>query len=361
MESDWDGIRITGSISAQKVDRIPFTPYTVLLMGQTGVGKSNFIEKLVGDPSLGISKDQLEGVTQEVSAFKILGLQRTWSDIYLIDVPGFADRKISEMRIVDMVRNWVDEHVSPIGMGSISYIIYIDRITDTRVPGSKRKLMAMFKEILGPRTARSVTIVTSMWDEVWTDAQLRRAEDRFNQLQGEHWKVNLTLIVSQIYTINEIHNAFIQDLIEQGARIAKFDNTQESAFSILRDLVHHSTNSKEYAGFDRAKKIRATAAGMSIYQNLLERIEAQSQRLRTIEEDLKDELTIANEELVMVLSKEKADVEADLELFKQELKDFGDAPEPKAEPQPRKSLHVREALGQTKGKIKQFWNTHWHS
>lgn len=65
----------------------------------------------MGNHSLGLSKNQLEGVTQEITAFKIIGLQRVWSDIYLIDVPGFADRKISEMRIVDMIRNWVDKQL----------------------------------------------------------------------------------------------------------------------------------------------------------------------------------------------------------------------------------------------------------
>ena len=51
------------------------------------------------------------------------------------------------------------------------------------------ELIALFKELLGPRTAKSVTIVTTMWDELWTEAQRERAENRYKQLENEHWKV----------------------------------------------------------------------------------------------------------------------------------------------------------------------------
>lgn len=115
----------------------------------------------------------------------------------------------------------------------------------------------------------------------------------------------------------------------------------------------HTPNSKEYAGLDRAKPIRQTAAGIAIYENLLERIEAQRQRLRAVEEDLKDESTIANAELFDVLSKERTELEMDLRMFEKELEEFGPPPEPK--PEPRKHLGVREKLDKTKQRLKHFW------
>ncbi|KAF9039036.1 hypothetical protein BJ165DRAFT_1495954 [Panaeolus papilionaceus] len=272
-------------------------------------------------------------MTQEITAFKILGLRRIWSDIYLVDVPGFADQKISEMRIIAMIRNWVNKNISPVGTGVMGYILYLDRITDTRVAGSKKKLIALFKELLGPGRAKSVTIITTMWDELWTEAQRERAENRYRQLESEHWK----------------------DLIDQGAKIVKFQNTQESAFQILHNVVKHLPNSKEYAGLDSGKPIRKTSAGIAIYGNLLERIEARRQRLRAVEEDLKAELTIANRELFNLLAKERTELDRDLQMFEKELEEFGPPPDPKPEPQPRKHLGIREKLDKTKQRLKHFW------
>lgn len=77
------------------------------------------------------------------------------------------------------------------GFGTIAFILYFDRITDTRLPGSKRRLVSLFKQLIGDpkRTAKAVTLVTTMWDEVSTESQRERAQMRFMQLQSEHWKV----------------------------------------------------------------------------------------------------------------------------------------------------------------------------
>ncbi|KAF9033581.1 hypothetical protein BJ165DRAFT_1515202 [Panaeolus papilionaceus] len=311
MESKWDGLRITGPVSLEQVKRVPYTPATVLLMGEIGSGKSHFIETLAKDASLGISKDQLDGGTHEITAYKVLGLARVSSTIYLIDTPGFSNPNTSELKIVDMIRNWVDKSVTPIGYGSLSYILYFERITDTRSTATKTKLASLLRELLGTKTARSVTLVTTRWDEVKSDAQRQRADCRFEILQSEHWK----------------------DILNQGAKIVKFQNTQASAFTILRDVLTKSPNSMEFAGFKRHIHLRDTTLGSFLQQNLAERIHAQVQRLNTINEDLQKESTVSDIELHFMLLKEKADIEKLLERLQEECAQCRPLPPPKLKPQ----------------------------
>ncbi|PPR07626.1 hypothetical protein CVT24_004185, partial [Panaeolus cyanescens] len=114
-------------------------PFVILLAGPTGSGKSSFIEALGNDKSLGISKDQLEGFTQTVTAYhvknmefiealgndKSLGISKDQLEgftqtvtayhvknmevkgqygttpVCLLDSPGFSDTNISEMEIIE--------------------------------------------------------------------------------------------------------------------------------------------------------------------------------------------------------------------------------------------------------------------
>ncbi|KAF9042383.1 hypothetical protein BJ165DRAFT_1546860 [Panaeolus papilionaceus] len=136
----------------------------ILLLGPTGAGKSRFIETLSGNETLGISKDQLEGVTQNVYTYR-LDLMELWrgpgteivryeqapSDqkIYILDTPGSSDSQISEMEIIEMVNGWMEAH------------------NDT--PGS-------------------VSVVTTMWDKLWNERTTFSAERRFAQLRDDVWK-----------------------------------------------------------------------------------------------------------------------------------------------------------------------------
>ena len=62
---------------------------------------------------MGISKDQLAGFTQEVTAYKVKNAMLQWLDdiytLYLIDAPGFSDSKISELEIITKVKQWMKD------------------------------------------------------------------------------------------------------------------------------------------------------------------------------------------------------------------------------------------------------------
>lgn len=70
-----------------------------------------FVESVASNTLLGLSSNKLEGFTQTVSIYRIVNTQyidgRGKQLIYIVDVPGFADSKISSMSIVAMLRKMI--------------------------------------------------------------------------------------------------------------------------------------------------------------------------------------------------------------------------------------------------------------
>ncbi|KAF9042435.1 P-loop containing nucleoside triphosphate hydrolase protein, partial [Panaeolus papilionaceus] len=162
------------------------------ILGPTGAGKSSFIEALAGEgQSLGISKDQLAGFTQEVTAYQVKNAMVQWYDdtytLYLIDAPGFSDSKISELEIITKVKQWMVDK----GVWRVHGVLYLSPITDTRAPGSKRRTIKMIQLLFHNFSFQHVNIVTTMWDRLSNPQAKKRAETNFAQLQDDIWKVLL--------------------------------------------------------------------------------------------------------------------------------------------------------------------------
>ncbi|KAF9037206.1 hypothetical protein BJ165DRAFT_1305923, partial [Panaeolus papilionaceus] len=177
------------------------------ILGPTGAGKSTFIETLDSNKSLKISSNQLEGFTQSIALYRLINVESYGDPIYLVDVPGFADTKISEMKIVSMLKDWM----AAVELDNIFYVLYFTPVNNPRLPGSHRQVLRTFQALTGIRTAESITVVTTMWDCVWNETGRKRAEGNFIQLQEDIWR----------------------GFVDRGTEILKFRNTQESALSIL--------------------------------------------------------------------------------------------------------------------------------
>lgn len=73
---------------------------------------------------------------------------------------------------------------------NINRIFYFDRITDSRMAGSKGKLLDLFSEMTGQSTGFCVTFITTMWDRIWKEEQLKKANKRLEEMQGIYFKVS---------------------------------------------------------------------------------------------------------------------------------------------------------------------------
>ncbi|PPQ73645.1 hypothetical protein CVT24_007631 [Panaeolus cyanescens] len=284
------------------------------LAGPTGAGKSTFLEALAGDKSLQISKDQLEGCTQTVTAYEIENACFYYTgedEICLLDSPGFSDSDISEAEIVEMVTQWLQNH----NADRLHSLLYFCPITDIRLPGSRRRTINMLKSFIkasnpsvnGLTNDGSLTIATTMWDNVWNERVRERAEKNYAQLKD---------------------NVF-EDMIANGAGIAKFMNTQSSSLHILDSsrVSWGNANGNAYSTYRNVQPLGKMSYGRFIYTDLLERIEAALQLKQILEFDLKQAKTFGDRTLAYILEGRLQTVERVLGNFVLQLQKFGEPPE----------------------------------
>ncbi|PPQ74800.1 hypothetical protein CVT24_003669 [Panaeolus cyanescens] len=264
-----------GPVGIEKVpdgQKLPLWSTRIILLGVTGTGKSNFLECIANDKTLGLSKDQLESVTDKIQCYKLLNVKKKTrigrnGPIYVIDTPGFADRRLSEKKIVTMLHEWGMTSQDSLGI-VVDRAMYFERITDTRASGSKKRARELFEMITGEKAASRIVIVTTMWDTLWNESQKNKAEVRFEEYKTSQW----------------------EKFTKKGTRCARFLNTQESAIHLLDEvLAQHLSiagfafSEKQYIGQEFQKAPYASF----VLERLVERLMAVEGRLGGIEEELK--------------------------------------------------------------------------
>jgi len=108
--------------------------------------------------------------------------------VVLIDTPGFDDsrqdgksQKYSDVDVLGMIA----------GALSLSYnmdrklngIVYLHRITDSKIQGSATKNIRMFKKLVGNEAMKNILLVTTMWEK----EELSVAEKREEELKNDFW------------------------------------------------------------------------------------------------------------------------------------------------------------------------------
>ncbi|KAF9031184.1 hypothetical protein BJ165DRAFT_1572198 [Panaeolus papilionaceus] len=250
------------------------------LMGPTGSGKSAFIESLSPDQQLGISKDSLESVTQEIAYYRAVKLHTYGCPVILVDTPGFLDTKLSEGRITTRIRDTLD-----ILCRSSSYvyvhIVYFQPITDIRMGGSKRDAVKLLRAFTESFQATGITVVTTMWNHISTPKQIEEATRRFSSLQNEIFVGSDTLPIN----------------------VVKYEFSNDSALSILDNFYGGWYHDK-----DTSQNMHPQYQSL-IQNNLRERITNIHQQLELLAEDKQDATTHGREDprlLEVVLRNEKA-------------------------------------------------------
>ncbi|KAF9050627.1 hypothetical protein BJ165DRAFT_1011179 [Panaeolus papilionaceus] len=278
--SELEGLEVTGDISIEpvtgRIPRDPF-PYLYLIMGPTGAGKSSFIEALAGESQqLSISKDQLAG-----------------RQVYLLDTPGFSDSKISEVEIMDMVRKWMNDS----GFTFIDRILYLTPISETRLPGSRRRTIEMLKQLLAANgDLPAVMFVTTMWDTLHNECTRTRAESNFAQLRDQ--------ICKDFFGRNEVS-------------ITRFMNTRNSALEMLDGFLHIPAD---------AFSEPISSVFPNLYQDLHQRIEGALQAKQMIDSELAQPEAHCNTDLRAILEQNQRENHETLSKFISQLIDFKPLP-----------------------------------
>ncbi|KAF9042371.1 hypothetical protein BJ165DRAFT_1486900 [Panaeolus papilionaceus] len=285
----------------------------MLVMGPTGAGKSRFIESLARNDALGISKDQLDSVTQVITTYEFMNIE-AWKGpgtsitkygaeegrFYILDTPGFSDSQISEFEIIEMVKEWMNAH----NCSYIGTILYLWPITDTRLPGSKRRTIEMLKLLAAINTDKpgEIVVITTMWDRLWNERAIAAAEERFVHLQDNAWK----------------------DLLEAGGNLKKFTNTHSSALDCL--TIRKALYAVSLPQAILTGNFQDVPFSPHLYHDLLDRIQAAQQHKGNIDAELSDPIVCANQELKAYTEEQLHNTERLLTKFEGQLIAFGDPP-----------------------------------
>lgn len=134
----------------------------IAVMGVTGSGKSTFISMLANAGAPVKIGHGLQGCTQLVTPH----IYKYSKDVnvYLIDTPGFDDTNRDDANVLKQIAVWLSDSLK--NDVKLSGIMYMHRITDTRMAGSAKRNLLMFKKLCGNEALKNVILVTTMWEKV---------------------------------------------------------------------------------------------------------------------------------------------------------------------------------------------------
>ncbi|KAF9255002.1 hypothetical protein L218DRAFT_975735 [Marasmius fiardii PR-910] len=170
-------------------------------MGAIGSGKTNFVNTASGGklPPVGDS-DGLRSRTTSIQTSPTFTVEGR--SVVLIDLPGFDETTTRGVDVLSTVSVFLAEMYE--SDKKLAGIIYLHRISES---------FRMFQELCGSESLKNVVIATTGWSEV----PLEVAEAREHELMS--------------------NDLFFKSVLDGGARMVRYDNTTESAHSVLGALV----------------------------------------------------------------------------------------------------------------------------
>ncbi|PPQ63565.1 hypothetical protein CVT24_004862 [Panaeolus cyanescens] len=193
---DWRALATSEASEPTKhvdMEDIDVNDIIVLVMGQTGVGKSTFVQAAErvfhGSTSVchTVSHDLTSG-TKNVECLSI-PIPHTKSKLILVDTPGFDDQDRPDSEILETIATWLSETYSQ--KKQINGIIYLHRINDLRFDAGVAMTLSYFQKLCGggPVYGR-VVLTTSFWNNV-SFAERHKYERKERELHDGHWKAML--------------------------------------------------------------------------------------------------------------------------------------------------------------------------
>ncbi|CCA72593.1 hypothetical protein PIIN_06530 [Serendipita indica DSM 11827] len=216
--------------------RISQTDKVVVVMGPTGAGKSTFINYATRGDGGGIGH-ALKSCTDTINVTPA----KIGDDVVVfVDTPGFDDTFKSDIEILSMIAEFlVKLHQTGI---KISCLLYFHRITDNRMAGAPLKNLELFTSLCGRVAMPHATLVTTMW----TMVDPKVAEARLHELKHVFWK----------------------KMIEDGCKVKKFKDSQQSALDIIESNENDRGVLLTEEIIEKHRKLKATEAGIALNKQL---------------------------------------------------------------------------------------------
>ncbi|CAE6423728.1 unnamed protein product [Rhizoctonia solani] len=229
----------------------------IVLFGPTGSGKTTFANVASGD-SMRVGRG-LKSCTQKVEPTTMFTVDG--KPVVVIDCPGFDDTYLSETEILKSLAGFLTVAYSQ--NFKITGLLYMHKITDTRVGGASFRHMNMFKELCGTDSLNNVVYVMNMWSEPPTEDEILREDElRYS-------------------------DEFFGAPLAEGAQMARHNNTQEAAHNIIRMILPRAPTvpkiSKQLV--DEGLTLEETSAGAALGHELENELRRLNDEVRQLRED----------------------------------------------------------------------------
>lgn len=131
----------------------------------------------------------------------------------MVDTPGFDDDDLSDYDILKLLVDWL---ASTYRSGKkLNGILYLHRITDTRMRGSSLRNFKVFKELIGDDFHENVTLGSTCWSLV----PFQTAVDRETELKSS--------------------TSFWKSLLSKGARLERIPEDATEAKDLIYQIANH--------------------------------------------------------------------------------------------------------------------------
>jgi hypothetical protein len=184
--------------------------------------------------------------------------------IIMIDTPGFDDTFRTDADVLHDVAEILE--VTYNCNMKLTGIIYLHRIIDPRMTHGGMRNLAMFRKLCGPEPMSNVVLGTTFWSEV----KLPIAELRENELRTstdpDYWA----------------------EMIEEGARMVRYDNTREGAEAIVLDMLSRGRINLQIQTemCDHGLSLADTQAGVALNKELTELAKQYAEDLAKIQKEM---------------------------------------------------------------------------
>lgn len=281
----------------------------IAVMGGTGAGKSTFISLLTDeDVSVGhslqsctvpqcsvpFSVTYYDAGTTEVGLYEInYGKERS---VYLLDTPGFDDTNRPDSEILQEIALYLAAlYANKIRLAGL---VYLHRITDTRVSGSSLKNFRVFQNLCGAGASHRAVLCTTMWStleslEGGREIGLQRCEEL---KRAEFWG----------------------EMIRNKSTMKEHNGSKASALSIIAELVDREGGvvlDIQRQMVDDNLSLDDTDAGRYLHKDLIEARERYEKEIAELTKNLEEAIAEKDAEAVDMINQEKEAAESRVEVL----------------------------------------------
>ncbi|KAG8849886.1 hypothetical protein FRB91_009539 [Serendipita sp. 411] len=229
------------------------TEKIIIVMGPTGVGKSTFIDYAAGGNGQGIGHS-LKSCTQDIVVRKTTAEGQSFA---LVDTPGLNNTTRSNYEILGEIASFLVK--TRMGRYQLDKILYLHQISDNRMAGTSSRDLELFATLCGNAAMPNIIVVTTMWSLVANNTGKEREE--------------------------QLREAFWSQMITGGCRIARFEDSTESARGILLEEIDGlNTTLLAQELVDKSKNLDTTAAGILLSKQLERLLQEEKESSRKLEQ-----------------------------------------------------------------------------